>query len=54
MPRDPRQRPSASDLDEPVDADSVESVEPSTADPSVLPEPVDAEDSDPGTDIERA
>ena len=54
MPRDPRQRPPAGDPAEPVDADPTEAVEPTTPDPSVLPEPVDVEDPDPGTDVERA
>jgi len=54
MQEDPRQRPPAIDPAEPVDADPIESVEPTSPDPSVLPEPVDAEDPEPGTDIERA
>jgi hypothetical protein len=54
MQEGPRQRPPAIDPAEPVDADPIESVEPTSPDPSVLPEPVDAEDPEPGTDIERA
>jgi hypothetical protein len=54
MQEAPRPRPPAIDPAEPIDVDPVESVEPNIPDPSVLPEPVDAEDREPGTDVERA
>jgi hypothetical protein len=54
MQRDPRPRQPNTDPAEPVDADPVESVEPTSLDPSVLPEPVDSDDPESGSDIERA
>jgi hypothetical protein len=53
MQSDPRQRQPGVEEAEPVDADPAGSVQQSTPDPSVLPEPVDAEDQDASSDVER-
>jgi hypothetical protein len=53
MQSDPRQRQPGVEEAEPVDADPAGSVQQSTPDPSVLPEPVDAEDQDASSEVEQ-